>query len=57
MCNNKESLSMYQGIRYHHDDQYVEMEVVVHRFTYRQVELYRRSAAHMHVSCHSMAHL
>ncbi len=41
---------MKLGIRYHCYDQYVDMEVVIHRFIHRQVKLCRRSAAHWHIS-------
>ena len=33
------------------------MEIVIHRFIFRQVNFCRRSAAHMHILYHSMAHL
>ncbi len=48
---------MTLGIKYHWYDLYVDMEVIIHRFLYRQVKPYRRSAVHMHISFHSMAHL
>ncbi len=55
MCDNYESLSMYQDIQYHHGHQHVNMEVVVHSFTCRQVNA--AEGAHMHALCHSTAHV
>ena len=48
---------MTLGIKYHCYDPYVDMEVIIHRFLHRQVKPCRRSAVHMHISFHSMAHL